>query len=178
MVGRPFFSEPYLGYACTSLPKTSPAMVAMTLLVVTEPKPPTEWPRIEKPPRGPQVGVFRRLQRQGVVDADAEVLRAVVDHVVEGGDDVAGPHVAAAQAGRRRCRSSGTRSIRSWPFWPVTASQKAALISRVRWLPVVESGSSIRSNTVNAVQSFRASTIGRPGTAGTRRRSGSRRRSP
>ena len=30
MVGNPFFSEPYLGYACTSLPKTFPTMVAMT----------------------------------------------------------------------------------------------------------------------------------------------------
>ncbi len=51
-------------------------MVAMTLLVVTEPKPPTEWPRIEKPPVRPQVGVFGHLQRQGVIDADAEVILA------------------------------------------------------------------------------------------------------
>ena len=57
-------------------------MVAMTLLVVTEPKPPTEWPRIEKPPRGPEVGVLGALQRQRMVDADAEEVRPVVDHVV------------------------------------------------------------------------------------------------
>ena len=75
-------------------------MVAMTLLVVTEPKPPTEWPRIEKAAVRPQVGVFRHVQGQRVIDADAEEVLAVVDHVLEDGDDVAGPHVAAAQAGR------------------------------------------------------------------------------
>ena len=47
-------------------------MVAMTLLVVTEPKPPTEWPRIEKPPAGRRSGSSVALQRQRVVDADAE----------------------------------------------------------------------------------------------------------
>ncbi len=46
---------------------------------------------------------------------------------------------------------------------PVTASQNAALISRVRWLPVVDSGSSMRSKTVKAVQFFRALTICRAG---------------
>ena len=34
-----------------------------------------------------------------------------------------------------------------------------SVISRVRWLPVVESGSSMRSITENALQSFKASTI-------------------
>ena len=53
----------------------------------------------------------------------------------------------------------GTRSIGFWPFWPVTASQNAALTSRVRWLPVVDSGSSIRSITVIAFACFSASTI-------------------
>ena len=37
-------------------------MVAMTLLVVTEPKPPTEWPRIENAAVGPQVGVLASLE--------------------------------------------------------------------------------------------------------------------
>src|SRR5882724_9838369 len=37
-----------------------------------------------------------------MVDADTEEMLALgILHVVEGGDDVAGPHVAAAQAGRR-----------------------------------------------------------------------------
>ena len=93
-------------------------MVAMTLLVVTEPKPPTEWPRIEKPPVGRRSGSSVALQGQRMVDADAEEILAVVHHVVEGGDDVAGPHVAAAQAGgavvdpRHARRSSPGRSAR------------------------------------------------------------------
>jgi len=57
----------------------------------------------------------------------------------------------------------GMRSIFSCPLAPSAASQKAALISRVRWLPVVDSGSSMRSNTVNAVQFFKALTITLPG---------------
>ena len=48
-----------------------------------------------------------------------------------------------------------TRSMASCPIWPFDASQNAALISLVRWLPVVDNGSSIRSNTVNARQFFR-----------------------
>ena len=131
-------------------------MVAMTLLVVTEPKPPTEWPAHREAAAGPEVGILGRLQRQGMVDADAEVFRPVVDHVLEGGDDVAGPHVAAAQAGRPAVNLGDAVD----PIVPVLtrdASQKAALSSRVRWLPVVESGSSIRSNTVTARQSLRAS---------------------
>ena len=34
-----------------------------------------------------------------MIDAHAEVILAVVDHVFDHGDDVAGPHVAAAQSG-------------------------------------------------------------------------------
>ena len=64
-----------------------------------------------------------------------------------------GPHIAAAQTGRAAVDAAESGRSRSWPFWPVIASQKAALISRVRWLPVVESGSSMRSKTVNAWQS-------------------------
>src|SRR5207302_8514401 len=46
---------------------------------------------------GPQVGVFRFFQSQGVIDAHAEEVLAVrVHHVVDGGDNIAGPHVAAA----------------------------------------------------------------------------------
>ena len=134
------------------MPKTLPAMVAMTLLVVTEPKPPTEWPAHREAAARPEVGVLGALQGQGMVDADAEEIGAVVDHVVERGDDVAGPDVAAAQARPSRRRSA--ECARSGPgrSGPFIASQNAALISRVRWLPVVESGSSMRSKTVNARQ--------------------------
>src|SRR5438445_10121823 len=34
-----------------------------------------------------------------MMNADTEEVRAVVDHVVEGRDDIAGPHVTAAQSG-------------------------------------------------------------------------------
>ena len=73
-------------------------MVAMTLFVVTLPKPPTECPRIEKPPVGTQVGVFRLFQGDNgcLIPTQKEFL-AVVAHVLENGDQVAGPHVAAAQ---------------------------------------------------------------------------------
>src|SRR5439155_19093841 len=36
----------------------------------------------------PQVGIFGPLQGQGVVDAQAEEVLAIVHHVVVGGDDV------------------------------------------------------------------------------------------
>jgi len=48
----------------------------------------------------PQVGVFGAFERQRVVDADAEIIGTVVLHVFEHGDQVAGPHVAAAQPRR------------------------------------------------------------------------------
>ena len=76
--------------------------------------------------------------------------------------DVAGPHIAAAQSGGPVI-DARHRSIVSVAVLAGMASQKAALISRVRWLPVVESGSSIRSMTVNALQSLRASTIASAG---------------
>ena len=40
------------------------------------------------------------------------------DHVLEHGDDVAGPHVAAAQPGRAAGKSAGCWSICSWPVLP------------------------------------------------------------
>ena len=82
------------------MPNTSPAIVAMTLFVVTEPKPPTVCPRIENDARLAEIGVLGHLECQGVIDADAEIVLPFLDHVLHDGDDVAGPHVAAAQACR------------------------------------------------------------------------------
>ena len=56
--------------------------------------------------RGPEVGVVGALQRQGMVDADAEVVLAVVHHVVERGDDV-------GRAARRGCPGRPSRRDRS-----------------------------------------------------------------
>ena len=47
----------------------------------------------------PEVGVLGALERERVIDADAEVILPVRHHVVEGRDDVAGANVAAAEAG-------------------------------------------------------------------------------
>ena len=47
-----------------------------------------------------KIGIFGHFQRQGMLDADAEVVLAVLDHVVDDGDEVARAHVAAAQARR------------------------------------------------------------------------------
>ena len=72
--------------------------------------------------RRPEVGVLGGLQRQGMVDADAEVVRAVVDHVLERGDDVARPHVAAAQAGRAAVNLGDALD----PLVPVLARHRVA----------------------------------------------------
>src|SRR6185312_17540733 len=46
---------------------------------------------------GPQVGVFAVFEGKRVIDAEAEVIRPVDDHVVEGGIEVAGTDIAAAE---------------------------------------------------------------------------------
>ena len=82
------------------MPNTSPPIVAMTLLVVTEPKPPIEWPRIENAPGGRRSGSSFTFSASAMIDADAEVVLPVLDHVLDDGEDVARPHVAAAQPRR------------------------------------------------------------------------------
>ena len=47
-----------------------------------------------------EIGIFGHLQRQCMIDAHAEIVLPIVDHVFDDRDDVARPHVAAPQSRR------------------------------------------------------------------------------
>ena len=66
-----------------------------------------------------QIGIFGHFQCQGMIDSHAEIVLPILDHVFDHRDDVARPHVAAAQSrrsginGRNRDRFFPSRFARS-----------------------------------------------------------------